>query len=110
VSDEIRFPFEVKFLNSGNITLQIPIYSRELIERVMMFANDRWREIIRANMKDIFEILNLNVSAEIVVGQQNWAWLWSEYPSLSTKRHEQDTTFATLVKSKAIDQFVLKTD
>jgi hypothetical protein len=52
----------------------------------------------------------MNINAEIVVGQQNLAWLWSEYSPLSTKRREHDTTFATLVKSKAIDQFVLKTD
>jgi hypothetical protein len=79
LSDEIRFPFEVEFVKYENIALQIPMYSPELIEHVMMLANDRWREIIRANMRDVFEILNLNVNAEIVIGQQTWAWLWSEF-------------------------------
>jgi hypothetical protein len=79
LADEIRFPFEVEFVNYENIVLQVPMYSPELIEHVMMLANDRWRRIIRAKMKEIFEILTLNVHAEIVHGQQMWAWLWSEY-------------------------------
>jgi hypothetical protein len=79
LADEIRFPFEVEFINYEAIVLQVPMYSPELIEHVMMLANDRWRTIIRARMNEIFQILNLNLRAEIVRGQQTWAWLWSEY-------------------------------
>jgi hypothetical protein len=58
----------------------------------MMLANDRWRERTRANMGDVFEILNLNVNAEIVIWQQTWAWLWSEffkacYVATAKRRH-----------------------
>jgi hypothetical protein len=79
LSDEIRFPFETVFVDYENLVVQMPMYEPEAIEHVMMLANDRWCKKVRENMRKVFDIFQLNVWAEIVPGEQTWAWLWAEY-------------------------------